>query len=191
MVATKEPSRPSTPPPKAIAFEEFKRERGSEINRILLENKEILNAKRKQYSDAAHLINDTKGRIDQTRIEVERKRTDRMTLGEFVNEFGETIIDEEEFSLIKQLQDLKVKYRIDYERYKELKAEVTYCQNAVEQSRQRLIQEFDTWYNETYLNMNNTATIGSALQRQYMEQRLPSQPSIYYVRYLIKISNKY
>ena len=31
--------RPSTPPPKEEAFEQFKRERGSEINKILLNNK--------------------------------------------------------------------------------------------------------------------------------------------------------
>ena len=31
--------RPSTPPPKEDAFEQFKRERGSEINKILLSNK--------------------------------------------------------------------------------------------------------------------------------------------------------
>jgi hypothetical protein len=31
--------RPSTPPPRTVAFEEFKQERGSEINRILNENK--------------------------------------------------------------------------------------------------------------------------------------------------------
>ena len=31
--------RPPTPPPKAEAFEQFKRERGSEINKILLNNK--------------------------------------------------------------------------------------------------------------------------------------------------------
>ena len=30
---------PSTPPPKDEAFEQFKRERGSEINKILLLNK--------------------------------------------------------------------------------------------------------------------------------------------------------
>ena len=32
-------TRPSTPPPKEEAFEQFKRERGSEINKILLSNK--------------------------------------------------------------------------------------------------------------------------------------------------------
>lgn len=33
----------STPPSRASAFEEFKSERGSEINRILVENKGITN----------------------------------------------------------------------------------------------------------------------------------------------------
>ena len=63
-----------------------------------------------------------------------------MTLGEFVNEFGETVIDEEEFTLIKTLQDLKESYREDYDKWKELKSEITYCQNLVEQCRQRLLQ---------------------------------------------------
>jgi len=147
----KEPSRPSTPPSKSIAFEEFKQERGNEINRILNENKDILASKRRQYSDIAHRVNEAKGQIDETRIGVERKRTERMTLGEFVNEFGETVIDEEEFSLIRNLQELKSRYREDYDKWKELKAEITYCQNLVEQCRQRLLQEFEQWYNETYL----------------------------------------
>lgn len=73
-------------------------------------------------------------------------------MGEFVSETGETIIDEEEFALIKRLQDLKGRYRDDFDRWRELKAEIVYCQNLVEQCRQRLIQEFDSWYTETYLN---------------------------------------
>ncbi len=34
-----QPARASTPPLRTVAFEEFKHERGSEINRILMENK--------------------------------------------------------------------------------------------------------------------------------------------------------
>ena len=70
-----------TPPPKNAAFEEFKAERGNEINRIWNENKEILSSKRRQYSDLAHKINETKALIDKTRVEVERKRTERMEMG--------------------------------------------------------------------------------------------------------------
>ena len=72
--------------------------------------------------------------------------------GEFISETGETIIDEEEYGLIKRLQDLKGKYRDDFDKWRELKAEINYCTNLVEQCRQRLIQEFDSWYTETYLN---------------------------------------
>jgi hypothetical protein len=60
--------------------------------------------------------------------------------GEFVNEFGETVIDEEEFGYIKLLQDLKSRYRDDYEKWRDLKSEITYCTNMLEQCRQRLIQ---------------------------------------------------
>ena len=73
-----------------------------------------------------------------------------MNMGEFVTEMGEPIIDEEEFSLIKRLQDLKASYRDDFDKWRELKAEIVYCQNLVEQCRHRLIQEFETWYNEVY-----------------------------------------
>ena len=57
-----------------------------------------------------------------------------------MSEMGETVIDEEEFGLIKRLQDLKSSYRDDFEKWRELKAEIVYCQNLVEQCRQRLIQ---------------------------------------------------
>jgi hypothetical protein len=135
-----------------VAFEEFKAERGSEINRIWNENKEILAAKRRLYSEFAHRINETKGQIDFAKSEVERKRGERANMGEFVSEMGEPIIDEEEFALIKHLQDLKGAYRDDFDKWRELKAEIVYCQNLVEQCRQRLIQEFEIWYNEVYMN---------------------------------------
>ena len=57
-----------------------------------------------------------------------------------MSEEGETVIDEEEFGLIKRLQDLKSRYREDFEKWKELKSEIVYCQNLVEQCRQKLIQ---------------------------------------------------
>lgn len=163
----------SSPPPKNMAFEEFKTERGNEINRIWNENKDILASKRRQYSDLAHKINETKSLIDHTRVQVENKRAERMAMGDFISELGETVIDEEEFSLIKRLQDLKGRYRDDFEKWRDLKAEIVYCQNLVEQCRQRLVQEFDTWYNDLYHNASmvkhadHQQKFGSAAVRQY------------------------
>lgn len=89
--------------------------------------------------------------------------------GEFLNENGETIIDEEEYELIAKLQELKGAYRIDYDQWKNLKSEINYCQNLVNQCQNRLLQgkqphfsfsahfhhlEFDIWYNECYMSGN-------------------------------------
>lgn len=57
-----------------------------------------------------------------------------------MNENGETIIDEEEYQLIAKLQELKSAYRVDYDQWKSLKSEITYCQNLVNQCQNRLIQ---------------------------------------------------
>jgi len=144
--------RPSTPPNRATAFEDFKQTRGSTLNKIFNENKEILASKKKLFTDLARRVNETKAEIDKTRTDAEKKQNERMTMGEFLNENGETIIDEEEYELIAHLQELKGNYRTDFEQWKSLKTEISYCQNLVNQCQSRLLQEFDIWYNECYLN---------------------------------------
>lgn len=50
-----------------MAFEDFKNERGSEINRIFKENKSILNERRKRASETTQRINAIKREIDVTK----------------------------------------------------------------------------------------------------------------------------
>ncbi|XP_053385895.1 kinesin-like protein KIF9 isoform X1 [Mercenaria mercenaria] len=147
--------RPSTPPQRAKAFEEFKQERGSEINRILVENKEILATKKKKYTDLARSINQTKVEIDKSRSKLDQLKEDREQAGPTYNEDGDIVISEDEFMEIKRLKDLKQTYRNDFDELKNLKAEVQYCQRLVDQCRQRLIQEFDNWYAESFLNQSD------------------------------------
>lgn len=151
-VEEKRVSRPNTPPPRAEAFEDFKSGKGNEISKILTENKSILLSKRKIVRDMAHVVNATKHMIDGTQKSLEAKRKERIEQGEFVNEDGETVVDEEEFLLITQLKKLKQQYRNDYDQLRNVKNEVEYCQRLVEQCRQRLVQEFDSWYNKNFLS---------------------------------------
>ncbi|XP_041103567.1 kinesin-like protein KIF9 isoform X2 [Polyodon spathula] len=144
-------SRPNSPPPKSEAFEDFKLERGSEINRILKENKSILLEKRKKVKELMDIINYTKEEIDSTKQALLAKKQDRQLQGEYVNEDGETVIDEEEFDLIMKLKELKASYRSNYDELRNTKAEDQYCQRLVEQCRSRLLTEFESWYNESYL----------------------------------------
>ncbi|XP_026634909.1 kinesin-like protein KIF9 [Microtus ochrogaster] len=144
------PPRPSTPPSKPVAFEDFKNERGSEINRIFKENKSILNERRKRASETTQRINVIKREIDVTKDALNFQKSLREKQGEYENK-GLTIIDEEEFLLILKLKDLKKQYRNEYQELRDLRAEIQYCQRLVDQCRHRLLLEFDIWYNESFV----------------------------------------
>ncbi|XP_074053839.1 kinesin-like protein KIF9 isoform X2 [Macrotis lagotis] len=143
-------TRPGTPPPKPSAFEEFKNERGSEINRIFKQNKTILNDRRKKAGETSQRINSIKKEIDTTKEALDIQKNFREEQGEYENK-GQMIIDEEEFLLILKLKELKKQYRGEYQELRDLKAEIQYCQHLVDQCRQRLLTEFDIWYNESFL----------------------------------------
>uniref|UniRef100_A0A8C8SXB0 Kinesin-like protein n=1 Tax=Pelusios castaneus TaxID=367368 RepID=A0A8C8SXB0_9SAUR len=140
-----------SPPSKPVAFEEFKNERGSEINRIFKENKAILSNRKKKASEITHRLNLIKEEMDITKQALGAQKQEREEQGEYVNEEGQTIIDEEEFLLVMKLKDLKKQYRSDFDELRDLKAEIQYCQHLVDQCRNRLIAEFEIWYNESFL----------------------------------------
>jgi len=152
----KEPSI-DTPPSRTVAFEEFKTEKGSEINRVLVENKEVLASKKKLYSSLAKEVNSIKVSIDGTRRRLEDLRTRREEDGPVLNDDGDIIISEDEFMEIQRLKDLKVSYRTKYEELGNVKSEVTFCQGLVDQCRLRLITEFDNWYSESFLAATDEA----------------------------------
>ncbi|NWU58514.1 KIF9 protein, partial [Dromas ardeola] len=143
--------RPSSPPSKPVAFEQFKEEGGSEINRIFKENKSILLARKKRSSTVAQRINFIKREIESIKKTLEAQKQERWQQGEYVDDKGQIIIDEEEFLLIMKLKDLKEEYRSAYAELQDLKAEIQYCQHLVDQCRNKLISEFEIWYSESFL----------------------------------------
>ncbi|XP_052552926.1 kinesin-like protein KIF9 isoform X3 [Tympanuchus pallidicinctus] len=143
--------RPSSPPLRAVAFEQFKEECGSEINRIFKENKSILLARRKRSSTVARRINIIKQEMEDIKKALEAQKQERSQQGEYVDEKGRLIIDEKEFLLIMKLKDLKEEYRCSYAELQDLKAEIQYCQHLVDRCRNKLISEFEIWYSESFL----------------------------------------
>ncbi|XP_078396988.1 kinesin-like protein KIF9 isoform X3 [Cetorhinus maximus] len=146
-----EETKPSTPPPKTLMFDVFKNEKGSEINQILIENKHILIEKRNSLKELTETINNIKEEIDITNRALNVKKQERQDQGEYVNEQGDPVIDEDEFNLIMQLKDLKHQYRHDFDTLRDLRVELQYCQRLVDQCRLRLLTEFNIWYNESFL----------------------------------------
>ncbi|NXA44627.1 KIF9 protein, partial [Nothocercus julius] len=141
----------SSPPSKPAAFEQFKKECGSEINRIFKENKSILLARRKRSRAVAQRLNLMKQEMEGIKEALGAQQQERWQQGEYVDETGQIIIDEEEFLLIMKLKDLKKEYRSDYAELQDLKAEIQYCQQLVDQCRNKLVSEFEIWYNESFL----------------------------------------
>ncbi|XP_049655234.1 kinesin-like protein KIF9 isoform X2 [Accipiter gentilis] len=143
--------RPSSPPSKPVAFEQFKEECGSEISRIFKENKSILLARKKRSSTVAQRINFIKREMEGIKKALEAQKQERWQQGEYVDEKGQIIIDEQEFLLIMKLKDLKEEYRSGYAELQDLKAEIQYCQHLVDRCRNKLISEFEIWYSESFL----------------------------------------
>ncbi|KAI4891363.1 hypothetical protein NFI96_022951 [Prochilodus magdalenae] len=141
----------STPPSKMEAFEDFKMERGSEINRILKENKAVLLERLDQLHKLTHAINSIKKEIDHTSSELRLHREQRQNQGLFVSAEGEPVLEEAELALLMSLREMKDRYRQNYEELLSTKAEVHYCQHLVDQCRTRLLTEFESWYNESFL----------------------------------------
>nr|XP_023688605.1 kinesin-like protein KIF9 isoform X2 [Paramormyrops kingsleyae] len=140
--------RTDPPPPKAEAFEDFKAEHGSEIARILKENKAVLRDRQRRLRELTDGINETKREIDlaSSTLQLQQQRQ-----GKFVTVEGQPVMEEEELTLVLRLQELKVQYRRQHEELGSSRAEVNYCQHLVDQCRIRLLMEFESWYNESFL----------------------------------------
>ncbi|KAL6490359.1 hypothetical protein MHYP_G00007040 [Metynnis hypsauchen] len=143
--------RSDTPPSKMEAFEDFKMERGSEINRILKENKAVLLERLDQLHKLTQAINSMKWDIDRMSSELQLHKEQRQSQGQFLSAEGEPVLEEAELSLIMSLREMKDRYRKIYEELLSTKAEVRYCQHLVDQCRTRLLTEFESWYNESFL----------------------------------------
>ena len=127
---------------KNQAFMEFKNGDGREIDSSLGQNKEDLKDRKTRLRVVSHEVNSVKKSIDQTRETLERLRRTR---GD-----DEEVIDEEEFGFIKLLKDLKKQYRACYDSMKSLKEEISNIAQTIEFARERLISEFEVWYEKKF-----------------------------------------
>ena len=62
----------------------------------------------------------------------------------------EDVIDEEELVKLKEVKDLRKRYRAAYKELKELKAETKYTQQGIDSNKEKLIAAFEEWYGESF-----------------------------------------
>ena len=109
----------------------------------LAEMKEELKEKTASLKVITNEVNMIKKEIDNTKEILDNARRHRATE-------EEDIIDEEEFVYIKKMRDLKKQYRVNYDYIKAAKDEVTNLNREIEFLRQKMLSEFEKWYENKY-----------------------------------------
>lgn len=136
-------SQRKQPIDKNQAFMEFKNVDGRDIDLALSQNREDHKEKKTKLKHLSARINKTKSEIDDYKNKVDELR-------KFKNPEEEDVIDEEEFEFIKKLKDLKKAYRAEYDQMKSLKEEVNIIAQNIEFTREKLINEFEAWYERKF-----------------------------------------
>lgn len=108
-------------------------------------------------------INQLKKEIDAYKVTLEEKRN------QVVEADGEPIVDEEEFAVVRTIKEKKAAYRESFEELKVLKSEVEYLTKLSEQSRAKLVMEYDSWYKSVYEDGDDIGKVVTMLGQSGMD----------------------
>lgn len=104
--------------------------------------------KKEEAKTLTNTINNAKKEIDKYKELLEKKKEQKAT-----EQADSDIIDEEEFSYLKEIKTQKGIYRTEYEKLKELKGALFHIQNSIAQLKQQLLNGFESWYLKKYGDM--------------------------------------
>eukprot|EP00743_Colponemidia_sp_Colp-15_P002044 GILK01002218.1.p1 GENE.GILK01002218.1~~GILK01002218.1.p1 ORF type:complete len:798 (-),score=158.56 GILK01002218.1:119-2200(-) len=134
-------------PSRQEAFVEFKQTFGAELNEALLQNKSDLKAKKLEAKALTAKANDAKKAIDSVKEAMDSKKKEK---DEQADDAEGELIDEEEYAQIRKLRELKKDYRDAFDALKMIKSDLVVIEHNIEQVTQRLVLEFEDWFNKTY-----------------------------------------
>ena len=149
---------------KNVAFAEYKQtDEAKALEETIIQCRRDLTGNREELKRKTETINVIKGEIDQAKTFLEGKAAKKQLEAfhaskdpGFSTGFEDSpdprpeMIDEEELTVIKQLKDLKRNYRENFNAIKELKGAINYSQQAIDNSKQQLVRDFEIWYDETF-----------------------------------------
>jgi len=133
--------------PRAEAYEVFKAEDGAEFNASVVDDSNTLIEVKREVKALGDKANNDKYEIDRLKDLIDRKGRERD--GES-NEEDTVVIDEEEYAAMTELKKRKTSYRDTFGKLRSAKVKVTDLQAAVQNNKERLLEEFDTWYVMAY-----------------------------------------
>ncbi len=132
-------------PGKSIAFNEYKSTVGSRSNKAVKDATEQLAAVKRLLTELGFKINVKKGEIDAMAITLDRIREDRRLAGG-----DEDVVDDEEFTVAREVKNAKNDYRKLYDELTAKKTDRDNLTRLLDLSRRQLVEEFEQWYASTY-----------------------------------------
>ena len=94
----------------------------------------------------AESINEAKAQIDSIKIKLEAQKRDDLDS----SDEPQAILELEEYEEIGHLQQFKNQYRKLFEELRPVKNEIDIRQKVTDQCRQKLMAEFDQWYESSF-----------------------------------------
>ncbi|CEL95636.1 unnamed protein product [Vitrella brassicaformis CCMP3155] len=141
------------PPDRQTAFTDFKAstEEGQQLEAAFNQNKIDQRTKKQELRTVAEEISRVKVSMEEVKEMVQKKQRERSAEGAKVGgDSSVSLIDEEEYALIKRLKDLKKQYREQFDAHKELKAHLLQIDHNIQKCKTQLLQAFERWYEEKY-----------------------------------------
>lgn len=112
---------------------------------MILTNIVSLKEKQKEVQEITQRGNKYKQQIEELKQQLDKKQVNKNQ-----EEITHGIIDEEEYEIIKQLKELKKKYKDDVSLIKNYKSEIIIIDKNIKQSKALLLQKFEDWFFKKY-----------------------------------------
>jgi kinesin family protein 6/9 len=141
--------------------------------------KAVLKLKKNQAKELAQNVNEIKRQIDDLKSSTKKASGDGSSIFN-----KDQIINQTDLQNINHLKECKDAYKKLYESLKPLRVEIEHCMKATDSSRQKLMTEFEQWYESLHApNMKNSENrigevldIGEKFDRLQMERMALEDP---------------
>jgi kinesin family protein 6/9 len=141
-------------------FESYTRAEGHEFYTTFAQCKSEIKQLRLKSRECSSAVNEAKGTIDRLHLEVEARKSSRIELlrkSGLKSSETEDIVDEEEFRLMKQLQEAKRSYKNGYEQLQKYKNSISQKQVQADQAKNELANGFMKWSGANTQDMGMTS----------------------------------
>jgi len=172
MGSTKQSYDDEKPPDKQAVFSDWKAKEGASYEEAFERNRSELKAKRAEAKEALVTANSKKRLIDEGKDRLSRKRAEK---GDDIGRDEDTMIDEEEYAIIQNLKDLKQQYRDAFEQHRLVKMNVSHIEHDMQQTKMKLVQAFESWYDEKWGHLAKEMTTDLLAERDRQGERFDPQ----------------